>query len=176
MPRRCGMRMGADWGDGPVVWRHCQRVCGEPQLGVSRGGGSGGRALSWDGSPALQQALREAAGQIHVPLLGMVAENDRTTHSVKVVVAEAEKHGGSAKLIVPAFSPREHHGDVAPEHLIFGVEDARIWEKDLQEFLEKEIAGKNYAENPPSQTEGGAPSTARNGCATLVEGAHGYAA
>ena len=103
-----------------------------------------GGALSWEGSPALQRALREAAGQIRVPLLGMVAENDRTTQSVKVVVAEAEKHGGNAKLVVyPAFKPRENPNGIAPGHMIFGVEGVGIWEKDLKEFLEKEMAAKN---------------------------------
>ena len=57
-----------------------------------------GGALSWDASPALQGALKEAAGRIRVPLLGMVAQNDRTTHSVKAVVDEAEKHGANAKF------------------------------------------------------------------------------
>jgi carboxymethylenebutenolidase len=95
-----------------------------------------GGALSWDGSPALQRALKEAAERIRVPLLGMVAENDRTTQSVKVVVQEAEKHGGNAKLIVyPAFAPRENPNGIAPGHMIFGVEGARIWERDLEEFL-----------------------------------------
>src|SRR5579864_5880882 len=42
-----------------------------------------GAALTWDRSPEMQKALKEAAGKIRAPLLGMVAENDRTTESVK---------------------------------------------------------------------------------------------
>jgi dienelactone hydrolase len=103
-----------------------------------------GGALSWDGSPALQRALKEAAGRIRVPLLGMVAQNDRTTQSVKVVVEEAKKHGGNAKLIVyPAFTPRENPNGIASGHMIFGVEGWRIWEADVKEFLGRYMAPPN---------------------------------
>src|SRR2546429_4692632 len=58
-----------------------------------------GGALTWDQSHAMQQALKEAAAKIRIPLQGMVAKNDRTTESVKTVVHEAEEHGATAKLI-----------------------------------------------------------------------------
>ena len=100
-----------------------------------------GAALTWDHSPAMQRELKEAARKIHVPLLGMVAENDRTMESVKAVVHEAEQHGTAAKLIVyPAFTPRENPGPVAPGHMIFGREGWRIWEADVKEFLGKYLA------------------------------------
>src|SRR5437667_403997 len=59
-----------------------------------------GGALTWDQSHAMQQALKEAAAKIRIPLQGMVAKKDRTTESVKTVVHEAEEHGATAKLIV----------------------------------------------------------------------------
>lgn len=94
-----------------------------------------GAALTWDYSPAMQGALKESAGKMQIPLLAMVAENDRTTESVKAVVREAQKHGAAAKLIVyPAFKPRDA-GGVAPGHMIFGKEGARLWEADVKEFL-----------------------------------------
>jgi carboxymethylenebutenolidase len=94
-----------------------------------------GGALTWDGSPAMQKALKEAATKIQVPLLGMVAENDRTTESVKAVVRETEKHGATTKLIVyPRFKPKDS-GGIAPGHLIFGKEGWPIWEADVKEFL-----------------------------------------
>ena len=97
-----------------------------------------GAALTWDRSPEMQKALRAAAGKIRVPLLGMVAENDRTTESVKLAVREAEAHGVATKLVVyPAFTPRENAGPVAPGHMIFGKEGWRIWEADVKEFLGK---------------------------------------
>jgi dienelactone hydrolase len=102
-----------------------------------------GGALSWDGSPPLQTALKEAAGKIGIPLLGMVAENDRTTESVKSVVGEAKKHGAAARLIVyPAFKPRENPGGVAPGHMIFSAQGVGLWESDLKDFLKLEIAAR----------------------------------
>lgn len=96
-----------------------------------------GGALTWDQSHAMQQALKEAAGKIRIPLLGMVAKNDRTTQSVAAAVDAAERHGATAQLIVyPAFKPRDA-GGVPPGHMIFGKEGWRIWEADLQEFLVK---------------------------------------
>ena len=99
-----------------------------------------GGALSWDGSPALQSALKEAAGKIRIPLLGMVAENDRTTKSVKVVVDEAKKHGDKGRLIVyPAFKPRENPNGIAPGHMIFSADGIQIWERDLKDFLKSNM-------------------------------------
>jgi len=100
-----------------------------------------GGALSWDGSPQLQAALKEAAGKVSVPLLGMVAENDRTTESVKSVVAQAKKHGAAARLIVyPAFKPRENPGAIAPGHMIFSAQGVGLWESDVKDFLKLEMA------------------------------------
>lgn len=96
-----------------------------------------GAALTWDHSPAMQAALKEAAGKMRIPLLGMVAKNDRTTESVKAVVREAEAHGVTAKLIVyPPFAPQDAAG-VAPGHMIFGREGWQVWEEDVKQFLEK---------------------------------------
>ncbi|HKW62432.1 MAG TPA: dienelactone hydrolase family protein [Candidatus Acidoferrum sp.] len=96
-----------------------------------------GAALTWDHSPAMQAAMKEAGGKIRIPLLGMVAKNDRTTESVKAVVREAEKHGATTKLIVyPAFTPREA-GGIAPGHTIFGREGRPVWEADVKEFMDK---------------------------------------
>jgi len=96
-----------------------------------------GAALTWDHSPAMQEALKKAARKIQIPLLGMVAENDRTTESVKAVVREAEASGAATKLIVyPAFTPQDAAG-VAPGHMIFGRDGWRFWEADVKEFLAK---------------------------------------
>lgn len=96
-----------------------------------------GAALTWDRSPAMQVALKEAAGKIQIPLLGMVAKNDRTNESVKAVVHEAEAHGATAKLIVyPPFRPQDAAG-VAPGHMIFGREGWQVWEEDVKQFLGK---------------------------------------
>lgn len=100
-----------------------------------------GAALTWDHSPAMQAALKEAAAKIQIPLLGMVAKNDRTTESVRAVVREAEKHGATVKFIeYPAFKPQET-GGVAPGHMIFGREGWKIWELDVKQFLAKYLGG-----------------------------------
>jgi len=100
-----------------------------------------GGALSWGASPQLQAALKEAAGKVNVPLLGMVAENDRTTESVTAVVSQAKKHGAAARLIVyPVFKPRENPGDIAPGHMIFSVQGVGLWESDVKDFLKLEMA------------------------------------
>jgi len=100
-----------------------------------------GGALSWDGSPELQSALKDAAGKIRIPLLGMVAENDRTTKSVKVVIEEAKKHGANARLIVyPSFKPHENPNGIAPGHMIFSAQGISLWQSDLDEFLRQEMA------------------------------------
>jgi len=96
-----------------------------------------GAALTWDHSPAMQAALKDAARKIRIPLLGMVAKNDRTTESVQAVVREAETHGATTQLIVyPPFTPQDAAG-VAPGHAIFGKEGWRIWEGDVSAFLAK---------------------------------------
>jgi dienelactone hydrolase len=107
------------------------------QVVVDQAGG----ALSWDGSPWLQSALKDAAGKIRVPLLGMVAENDRTTKSVKIVVEEARKKGDRARLTVyPAFKPSENPNGIAPGHMIFSAQGISLWQSDLNEFLRQEMA------------------------------------
>jgi dienelactone hydrolase len=101
-----------------------------------------GAALTWPRSPEMRRELKEAAARVRVPLLGMVAENDRTTESVKAVVQEVKAHGATAKLIVyPIFTPRRDAGGTAPGHMIFGVEGWRIWEADAKEFLARYLSG-----------------------------------
>lgn len=130
-------RMGAmGWSFGGIVSVFAASRSGAFRVVVDQAGA----ALTWDHSPAMQAALKEAAGKIRIPLLGMVAKNDRTTESVKAVVHEAEKHGATVKLIVyPAFTPQDA-GGIATGHMIFGREGWRIWEADVKEFLGKYLA------------------------------------
>jgi dienelactone hydrolase len=95
-----------------------------------------GAALTWDSSPAIQKAMKEAAAAIHVPLLAMDAANDRTTEAVKAVVQEVQRRNLPVKLIVyPPYQPPESAGRIAPGHLIFAAPGAHIWEADLKQFL-----------------------------------------
>ena len=140
LPYADGTRIGVmGWSFGGIVTVLAASHSPIFSVVVDQAGGS----LSWDASPALQAALREAAGRIRAPLLGMVAENDRTTQSVKVVVTETQKHRGNAKLIVyPAFRPREQ-SNIAPGHMIFSVQGAHIWEGDLKDFLGRYLRASN---------------------------------
>jgi dienelactone hydrolase len=101
-----------------------------------------GAALTWDNSPAIQKALKEAAAAIDVPVLAMDAANDRTTESVKAVVQEMQKRHIPAKLIVyPPYLPPESPGHIAPGHLIFAAPGAHVWETDLKQFLGQYLGG-----------------------------------
>jgi len=96
-----------------------------------------GAALTWPKSPAVQVALPDAAKNIRVPLLCMVAENDATTESVTKVCAAAKARGTvTATIIYPAFTPAQDPGPmVAPGHMIFSAEGLPKWEKDVLDFL-----------------------------------------
>ena len=111
-------------------------------LAASRSTGIGavvnqaGASLTWDASPAIQKALLEAAAKIRVPLLGMVAENDRTTKAVEAVVESAKKGGGAARLVVyPKYTPPENPRQISPGHLIFAADGMDIWRGDVLRFL-----------------------------------------
>jgi dienelactone hydrolase len=94
-----------------------------------------GGSLSWRSSPALQQALPEAAAQITAPLLCLVAENDATTLAVKGACDAAKKRGRDATLIVyPPFTPSKP-GTGAPGHQVFGAEGVSVWRADVLKFL-----------------------------------------
>jgi len=105
-----------------------------------------GGALSWDNSPALQQALIAAAGLIRAPVLLMVAENDRTTASVTTLAGVLRERNPAAELIVyPPFTPASNPRGVPPGHLLFSYEGAAIWESDVRAFLAKHLAGRAAA-------------------------------
>jgi dienelactone hydrolase len=92
-------------------------------------------ALNWDRSPALREALLDAARRIRVPVQCMVAENDATTESAKQICAKAKAAGAATSLTVyPAFNPRQP-SDTAPGHLLFGADGVGLWEKDVLAFL-----------------------------------------
>jgi len=99
-----------------------------------------GGALSWDGSPPLQKALKEAAAQVKVSLLAMVAQNDRTTKSTEAVVREMEKRHVAARLIVyPVYTPPQPVAPVPAGHAIFAAGGAGIWEGDVIRFFAEHL-------------------------------------
>ena len=103
---------------------------------VDQAGGS----LSWNRSPALQSAMRDAAAKIRIPMLCMVAENDATTDAVKTVYEAARPNNPATALIqYQAFTPTQNNGNIAPGHLIFSAQGVRIWSKDVVSFLDANV-------------------------------------
>jgi dienelactone hydrolase len=98
-------------------------------------------ALNWERSPALRQALTEAAARIHVPLQCMGAENDATTKNVTGVCGAVTAHGGTAEAIVyPPFKPASNPNAPNAGHAIFSAEGMNIWSKDALAFLAKHMS------------------------------------
>lgn len=95
---------------------------------------------SWDRSPQLRQALPAAAAKVHVPLLAMIAANDRTTASVRAVVEAAQKAHDAARLIIyPPYTPPAEErppGGGALGHAIFRDHGIPIWQGDVLAFLD----------------------------------------
>ena len=92
-------------------------------------------ALNWDRVPALRDVLLEAAGRIRVPMQCLVAANDATTESAKQICAKARAAGSATSLTVyPPFTPKQP-SDIAPGHLLFGIEGVGLWEKDVLTFV-----------------------------------------
>jgi dienelactone hydrolase len=95
-----------------------------------------GASLTWNASPEMQKALMDAASRIKVPLLGLVAQNDRTTKAVESVVHEVEKHAPAKLIIYPTYTPPQPPGgNVAPGHAIFAAPGMKIWQGDVTKFL-----------------------------------------
>ena len=94
---------------------------------------------SWDRSSQLRQALPAAAAKLHVPLLAMIAANDRTTASVRAVVDAAQKAHNTARLIIyPPYTPPAEErppGGGALGHAIFRDHGIPIWQGDVRAFL-----------------------------------------
>jgi len=97
-------------------------------------------SLTWDHSPALQSALRDAAANIRAPLLCMDAKNDATTAAVKAACDAARSHGYAAELkIYPAFTPARNTSGAAPGHLVFTAQGVSIWGSDVVAFLDAHV-------------------------------------
>jgi dienelactone hydrolase len=100
-----------------------------------------GASLTWDTSPAMQNAMTDAAGRIRIPMLAMVAKNDRTTHAVEAVAQEMKSHHAPVKLIVyPAYTPLNALPGTPGGHLIFAGPGMKLWRGDVLAFLAENLA------------------------------------
>ena len=95
-------------------------------------------ALNWGRSADLRAALTSAAGKIKIPIQCLVAENDATTESARVVCASAK---GPAELkVYPPFTPvRQLVPGAAPGHALFSPQGLPIWKDDVLAFLDKHV-------------------------------------
>jgi alpha-beta hydrolase superfamily lysophospholipase len=99
-----------------------------------------GGSLTWDGSPAIQRALTEAAAKVRIPTLCMVAQNDRTTKAVEAVANTMKRRGTPSKLIIyPAYAEPRAPKAPAPGHLVFAAPGAYVWRDDLLQFLAESL-------------------------------------
>ena len=97
-------------------------------------------ALSWRGSPDLQAALRQAAGQVRVPLLTMVAENDATTAAAKTIDSAVPGTTPHRLIVYPAFHLRGRPG-VPEGHMLFSADGIAVWKDDAVAWLSQHMTG-----------------------------------
>ena len=132
--RRLGI-MG--WSFGEIVTMFAASRSGAFRAVVDQAGG----ALVWDGSAALREALLAAARQVRLPVLLMVAQNDRTTASITTLAVALQAQNPATELIIyPPFTPSRNPRNTAPGHLIFSEQGAAIWENEVRSFFAKHLS------------------------------------
>ncbi len=98
-------------------------------------------ALNWKHSPHLRAALTSAADKIAIPIQCLVAENDATTESARVVCAAAKKAPAELKVYPPFTPTRQMNPGAAPGHALFSPQGLPIWKSDVLAFLDKYVRG-----------------------------------
>lgn len=97
-------------------------------------------SLVWAQSPAMQQAVREAAGRIRVPTLCQASRNDATTANAEAVCAAVKSAGTPVQLILyPPFLDAPPGQTEPAGHLIFGARGLQIWAGDVLKFLAEHL-------------------------------------
>ncbi len=133
--RRIGI-MG--WSFGGIITMFAVSRSDAFRAAVNQAGG----ALTWDRSAALREALMTAARQVRLPMLLMVAQNDRTTASITTLSSILTAGNPATELtIYPPFTPSRNPTGIAPGHLIFSEEGSSIWENDVRTFFAKYLVG-----------------------------------
>lgn len=96
-----------------------------------------GGSLSWNASPALQRTMVDAAETMQVPMLLLVAKNDRTTDAITTLDAAMTAKGLPHEMkIYPPYHPM-HHASVPDGHTMFEADGAGIWGDDVTGFLRR---------------------------------------
>jgi dienelactone hydrolase len=95
-----------------------------------------GGALTWDSNQHLRGALVSAAEKNTVPILLLVAKNDRTTSSITTLNDIFEKRGVPHRMVIyPPFTPQRGGMSIAAGHLVFSSQGVAVWENDVIEYL-----------------------------------------
>lgn len=96
-----------------------------------------GAALIWDSNSYVRDALDAAAERSMTPTLFMVAENDRTTVSVRAPAHIYGRRGVPYRLMVyEAFSPPAPTR-LPPGHALFSEQGLHLWGGDVVQFLDR---------------------------------------
>jgi dienelactone hydrolase len=90
------------WSLGGIVTMFAVSRSGAFRAAVKQAGG----ALVWDRSAALRTPLLAAASQVRLPVLLMVAQNDRTIASVTTLASTLRAHNPATELIISAVHPQ----------------------------------------------------------------------
>jgi dienelactone hydrolase len=101
-------------------------------------------ALSWLGSPELRAKLTDAASQIKVPLLSMVAQNDAATDAMTTIDKHVPATTAHRGIIYPAYHPLAPMPGVAPGHLIFSPGGVVTWKPDVLAWFGQNCAAKPH--------------------------------
>lgn len=116
-----------------------------------------GGALTWDGNKYIRRVLVAAADKSVTPTLFMVAENDRTTSSIRTLAEIFKTRGVAHRMVIyEPFRPAQGIRTGAPGHLLFSEQGASVWEGDLLQFL-----GRYLAPTVPDKRDGAAPPKAQ---------------
>jgi dienelactone hydrolase len=96
-----------------------------------------GGSLTWASSPALRQAMIEAAERESAPMLLLVARNDRTTDSITTLDEVMKAKGLPHEMkIYPRYEPPRHF-NLPDGHQLFMAPGAAIWGGDVTAFLHR---------------------------------------
>ena len=124
------------WSFGGIVTMFAASRSGAFRAVVNQAGG----ALVWDFSPALREAMLEAARRVRTATLLMVAQNDRTTASITAVAAALREQNRATEVIIyPPFFPTRNPGGNPPCHVLFSDQGTAIWENDVRAFFAKHL-------------------------------------
>ncbi len=77
------------------------------------------------------------ASKVHVPLLGMIAENDATTEVARAI--DGAVQGAHRLIVYPPFHVRDA-GRLPEGHMLFSAAGIIVWQEDALAWLRRYMA------------------------------------